>query len=59
MNEKKDKFVGLHLNYRELRIIKAYAERVHLRPTTALKQAFFNYLENNEEFKDLLVEGLS
>ncbi len=59
MNERKDKLVGLHLNYRELRIIKAYAQRVHLRPTTALKQAFFNYLENNDEFKDLLVEGLS
>jgi hypothetical protein len=59
MTERKDRLVGLHVNVRELRIIKAYAERVHLRPSTALKQAFFTFLENDDELKDLLVQGLS
>lgn len=58
MNEKRDKFLGLHLNYKEFRVMKSYANRVHLKTTTALKQAFFTYLENNEEYKDLLIEGL-
>jgi|ACXM01.1.fsa_nt_gi hypothetical protein len=56
MNDKRDKFMGLHLNYREMKVIKEYAARVHLRPSTALKQAFFAHLENDADNKDLLIE---
>ncbi|MEM3846771.1 MAG: hypothetical protein QXU98_13835 [Candidatus Parvarchaeota archaeon] len=56
MNEKRDHFIGLHLNYKEFRMLRRYAERVHLKQSTALKQVFLQFLDEHDAFKDILEE---
>ncbi|MEM3192760.1 MAG: hypothetical protein QXZ17_13500 [Nitrososphaerota archaeon] len=57
MNERKDRLVGVHLNMREFQVLEKYSRRVYLRPSTALKQVFFQFLDEHDDFRDILQEG--
>ncbi|MEM3829587.1 MAG: hypothetical protein QXP36_10290 [Conexivisphaerales archaeon] len=48
--------VAIYLNRQDMKALREYAKRVHLRETTALKQAFYSYLADKPEFRDLLEE---
>ncbi|MEM4091035.1 MAG: hypothetical protein QXQ46_09935 [Thermoplasmatales archaeon] len=55
-NQKKNFLVGVHLNCREFEILQRYSKKVHLRPSTALKQVLFEFLDEHSDFKDLMEE---
>ncbi|MEM3489402.1 MAG: hypothetical protein QXO75_07095 [Nitrososphaerota archaeon] len=57
VNEKKNFLVGVHLNCREFEILQRYSKKVHLRPSTAVKQALFQFLDEHDNFPDLMEEG--
>ncbi|MEM3844844.1 MAG: hypothetical protein QXU98_03990 [Candidatus Parvarchaeota archaeon] len=58
VNEKKNYLVGVHLNDKEFAILQKYSKKVHLRPSTALKQVLFEFLDEHDNFRDIIEEEL-